>query len=191
MGFALCGSFCTFSRVIEPVAALTADGWSVTPIMSLQSAATDTRFGAAAHFREALEQICGCGVIDSIAAAEPIGPKKLFDVLVVAPATGNTIAKLAAGIADTPPTLAVKSHLRNNRPVVVAVSTNDGLGANAKNIGSLMARKHVYFVPFRQDDPLGKPNSVVADFELIGTAATAALRGEQVQPVLLEPAKSG
>ena len=191
MGFALCGSFCTFSRVIETVAALAASGWSVTPIMSFHSAATDTRFGAASHFRGALEQICRCAVIDSIAAAEPIGPKKLFDVLVVAPATGNTIAKLAAGIADTPPTLAVKSHLRNNRPVVVAVSTNDGLGANAKNIGCLMARKHIYFVPFRQDDPTGKPNSVVADFQLIGAAAEAALRGEQLQPVLLAPKKSG
>ncbi len=191
MGFALCGSFCTFSRVIETVAALAASGWSVTPIMSFHSAATDTRFGAASHFRGALEQICRCAVIDSIAAAEPIGPKKLFDVLVVAPATGNTIAKLAAGIADTPPTLAVKSHLRNNRPVVVAVSTNDGLGANAKNIGCLMARKHIYFVPFRQDDPTGKPNSVVADFQLIGAAAEAALRGEQLQPVLLAPEKSG
>ena len=191
MGFALCGSFCTFSRVIETVAALAASGWSVTPIMSFHSAATDTRFGAASHFRGALEQICRCAVIDSIAAAAPIGPKKLFDVLVVAPATGNTIAKLAAGIADTPPTLAVKSHLRNNRPVVVAVSTNDGLGANAKNIGCLMARKHIYFVPFRQDDPTGKPNSVVADFQLIGAAAEAALRGEQLQPVLLAPEKSG
>ncbi len=191
MGFALCGSFCTFSRVIETVAALAASGWSVTPIMSFHSAATDTRFGAASHFRGALEQICRCAVIDSIAAAEPIGPKKLFDVLVVAPATGNTIAKLAAGIADTPPTLAVKSHLRNNRPVVVAVSTNDGLGANAKNIGCLMSRKHIYFVPFRQDDPAGKPNSVVADFQRIGAAAEAALRGEQLQPVLLAPEKSG
>ncbi len=191
MGFALCGSFCTFSRVIETVAALAASGWSVTPIMSFHSAATDTRFGAASHFRGALEQICRCAVIDSIAAAEPIGPKKLFDVLVVAPATGNTIAKLASGIADTPPTLGVKSHLRNNRPVVVAVSTNDGLGANAKNIGCLMARKHIYFVPFRQDDPAGKPNSVVADFQLIGAAAEAALRGEQLQPVLLAPEKSG
>ena len=185
MGFALCGSFCTFSRVIETVAALVADGWNVTPVMSFQSASTDTRFGTAANFRTALTEICGQPLIDTIAAAEPIGPKKRFDVLVVAPATGNTLAKIAAGIADTPATLAVKSHLRNNRPVVVAVSTNDGLGGNAANIGALMARKHLFFVPFGQDDPAGKPNSLVADFSRIGETAEAALRGEQLQPVLL------
>lgn len=185
MGFALCGSFCTFSHVIETVAALVADGWNVTPVMSFQSACTDTRFGTAETFRTALTEICGQPIIDTIAAAEPIGPKKRFDVLVVAPATGNTLAKMAAGIADTPATLAVKSHLRNNRPVVVAVSTNDGLGGNAANIGTLMARKHLFFVPFGQDDPTGKPNSLVADFSRIGETATAALRGEQLQPVLL------
>ena len=178
MGFALCGSFCTFSRVIETVAALAADGWNVTPVMSFQSASTDTRFGTAEDCRAALTEICGQPIIDTIAAAEPIGPKKRFDVLVVAPATGNTLAKIAAGIADTPVTLAVKSHLRNNRPVVVAVSTNDGLGGNAANIGALMARKHLFFVPFGQDDPAGKPNSLVADFSRIGETAEAALSGE-------------
>ena len=185
MGFALCGSFCTFSRVIETVAALAADGWNVTPVMSFQSASTDTRVGTAEDFRAALTEICGQPIIDTIAAAEPIGPKKRFDVLVVAPATGNTLAKIAAGIADTPVTLAVKSHLRNNRPVVVAVSTNDGLGGNAANIGALMARKHLFFVPFGQDDPAGKPNSLVADFSRIGETAEAALSGEQLQPILL------
>ena len=185
MGFALCGSFCTFSRVIETVAALAADGWNVTPVMSFQSASTDTRFGTAEDFRAALTEICGQPIVDTIAAAEPIGPKKRFDVLVVAPATGNTLAKIAAGIADTPVTLAVKSHLRNNRPVVVAVSTNDGLGGNAANIGALMARKHLFFVPFGQDDPADKPNSLVADFSRIGETAEAALSGEQLQPILL------
>ena len=185
MGFALCGSFCTFSRVIETVAALAADGWNVTPVMSFQSASTDTRVGTAEDFRAALTEICGQPIIDTIAAAEPIGPKKRFDVLVVAPATGNTLAKIAAGIADTPVTLAVKSHLRNNRPVVVAVSTNDGLGGNAATIGALMARKHLFFVPFGQDDPAGKPNSLVADFSRIGETAEAALSGEQLQPILL------
>ena len=178
MGFALCGSFCTFSRVIETVAALAADGWNVTPVMSFQSASTDTRFGTAEDFRAALTEICGQPIVDTIAAAEPIGPKKRFDVLVVAPATGNTLAKIAAGIA-------VKSHLRNNRPVVVAVSTNDGLGGNAANIGALMARKHLFFVPFGQDDPADKPNSLVADFSRIGETAEAALSGEQLQPILL------
>lgn len=185
MGFALCGSFCTFARVLDTLAALVADGWEVTPIMSTQSATTDTRFGTSQSFRTRLSELCGRPVIDTIAAAEPIGPKKCLDVLVVAPATGNTLAKIAAGIADTPPTLAVKSHLRNERPVVLAVSTNDGLGGNGANIGALMARKHIYLVPFGQDDPKEKPNSLVADFSLIGATAEAALRRTQLQPLLL------
>lgn len=185
MGLALCGSFCTFERVLAAAEALTADGWTVTPILSFRAAHTDTRFGEAACTRGALERISGRPVIDTIPGAEPIGPKKLFDVLAVAPATGNTIAKLAAGIADTPVTLAVKSHLRNGGPVVIAVSTNDGLGANAANIGTLLARKHIFFVPFGQDDPENKPHSLVADFSRLGAAADAALNGRQLQPVLL------
>ena len=185
MGFALCGSFCTFATVLQTLADLVADGWQITPIMSPVSASLDTRFGRAADHRAKLEAICQTPVITTINGAEPIGPKKLFDVLVVAPATGNTLAKLATGIADTAVTLAVKSHLRNDRPVVLAVSTNDGLGANAASIGRLLARKHVYFVPFGQDDPTEKPNSLIADFTQIGATASLALQGKQLQPLLL------
>lgn len=185
VGFALTGSFCTFSQVVRAIELLAEHGWDVTPIMSTASRNTDTRFGKAADFVGKIEAICGKPMITSIAAAEPIGPKKLFDVLVVAPATGNTLAKIAAGIADTPVTLAVKSHLRNNRPVVLAVSTNDGLGANAASIGRLLARKYLYFVPFGQDDPAEKPNSLVADFGKIEETITAALENRQLQPLLM------
>lgn len=185
VGFALTGSFCTFSQVVRAIEQLAGHGWDVTPIMSTASHTTDTRFGSAADFVRKIEAICAKPMIASIAAAEPIGPKKLFDILVVAPATGNTLAKIAAGIADTPVTLAVKSHLRNNRPVVLAVSTNDGLGANAASIGKLLARKHLYFVPFGQDDPVEKPNSLVADFGKIEETVAAALENRQLQPLLL------
>ncbi len=185
VGFALTGSFCTFSQVVRAIEQLAGHGWDVTPIMSTASHTTDTRFGKAEDFVRKIEAVCAKPMITSIAAAEPIGPKKLFDVLVIAPATGNTLAKIAAGIADTPVTLAVKSHLRNNRPVVLAVSTNDGLGANAASIGRLLARKHLYFVPFGQDDPVEKPNSLVADFEKIEETVAAALGNRQLQPLLL------
>ena len=141
-----------------------------------------------ADFRQAAEEICGHRAVESIREAEPIGPKQLLDVLVIAPCTGNTLAKLAAGIADTAVTMAAKAHLRNGRPVVVAVSTNDGLGGAARNIGELLSRKHYYFVPFRQDDPVGKPTSLVAEMGLVTATVAAALRGEQIQPLLLGPA---
>lgn len=142
-------------------------------------------FGTAAHFRSRLESICGHDVWDTIEQVEPIGPKKLLDALIVAPATGNTLAKLACGIADTPVTLAVKAHLRNERPVILAVSSNDALAANAESIGRLLTRRHHYFVPMRQDAPHKKPRSVVADFSLLPQTVEAALRGEQLQPILL------
>lgn len=183
----MCGSFCTFSAVIAELARLKALGYDLYPIMSFASYRTDTRFGRAEDFVERVQGICERRIISTIAEAEPLGPKRVLDILIVAPATGNTIAKLAAGIADTPVTLAVKSHLRNLRPVLIAVSTNDALGQNAKNIGTLLARKHVYFVPCRQDDYAGKPNSVVADFSLIDAAALAALEGRQLEPLLLTP----
>ena len=164
--------------------ALVRRGWTVTPIMSEAAAGTDTRFGRAADFRREIEEICGAPPICGIAGAEPIGPKKLLDALVVEPATGNTLAKLAAGIADGPVTLAAKSHLRNGRPLILAVSTNDALGANAASIGRLAARKNVFFVPLGQDDPAGKPCSAVADFSLTGPAVLAALEGRQLQPAL-------
>jgi dipicolinate synthase subunit B len=158
---------------------------NILPILSETVAATDTRFGRAEAFRERAEIACGHRAMTSIPEVEPIGPKGLLDVLVIAPCTGNTLAKLAAGIADTAVTMAAKAHLRNGRPVVLAVSTNDGLAGAAKNIGELMARKHIYFVPFRQDDPEGKPTSLVADMTQVTAAIAAALEGRQLQPVLL------
>lgn len=183
IGFAMCGSFCTFSKVF-PVMERLAKEHTVYPIFSFVSASTDSRFGKASEFLERAEAICGQKVIKTIAEAEPIGPKKLLDMLVIAPCTGNTLAKLSHGIADTPVTMAAKSHLRNGRPVLVAVSTNDGLAGAAENIGRLMARKHYYFIPYGQDDPEKKPTSLVAHFELIPQAVELAAQGKQMQPLL-------
>jgi len=158
--------------------------YDVTPIMSENAFATDSRFGRAEDFRARIERAAGRPVIHTVAGAEPIGPKKLLDVLIIVPCTGNTIAKLAAGVTDSCVTMAAKAHLRNERPVVVAVSTNDALSANARNIGELLARKHYYFVPFYQDDPLTKPNSLVADFSLIEETVAAAMEQKQLQPLL-------
>lgn len=188
VGYAVSGSFCTWSSAMEALEEMTKRYQPVIPIVSEFAAATDTRFGEAEAFLRGMEDLCGHKVIRNILAAEPIGPKKLLDVLVIAPCTGNTLAKLAAGIADSAVTMAAKAHLRNNRPVVVAVSTNDGLGAAARNIGELLCRKNYYFVPFRQDDPVEKPTSLVADMTLVPATVAAALRGEQFQPVLLGPA---
>ena len=188
VGFALTGSFCTWEKTLAAMEATARVYPRLFPILSETAAATDTRFGRAADWRAQIGEICGRGIIDTIPAAEPIGPKGLLDVLVIAPCTGNTLAKLAAGIADTAVTMAAKAHLRNGRPVVVAVSTNDGLAGAARNIGELLCRKHYYFVPFRQDDPEVKPTSLVADFTLLPAAITAALEGRQLQPVLLGPA---
>ena len=185
VGFAVCGSFCTHEKVLEALARLTEEYETVIPIVSEISAFTDTRFGTSEDLLEQLEDLTGNEVLYSIPAVEPIGPKGLLDVLVVAPATGNTIAKLAAGITDTVVTMAVKAHLRNSRPVVIAVSSNDGLAAGAKNIGELLVRKNYYFVPFGQDDPQRKPCSLMADFTRIGETVEAALEGRQIQPVLL------
>lgn len=184
IGFAMCGSLCTFSQVFPVMELLTRD-YHVTPIFSTAAATIDSRFGTAAEHLAQAADICGAQVLKTISQVEPIGPKKLFDALIVAPCTGNTLAKLAHSIADTPVTMAVKSHLRNGRPVLIAVSTNDALGGAAENIGKLMARKHYYFVPFRQDDPKNKPTSMVADFSRIHEALDAALEGKQLQPVLL------
>lgn len=183
VGFAMCGSFCTFHKVIPEVEHLVTLGYHVIPIMSETAYSTDTRFGKAADFRNKLQTITGNAIIHSVFSAEPIGPKKLLDLLVIAPATGNTLAKLANGITDTPVTLACKAHLRNARPVLIAVSTNDALGTAAKNIGLLMNAKHMFFVPMRQDDPVKKPNSIVADFTQIPDAAAAALEDRQLQPM--------
>lgn len=184
VGFALTGSFCTYSKVF-PILELLSRDYQVTPIFTQAAYTTDSRFGLAQdHIREA-EEICGREAIHTISQAEPIGPRKLFDILAIAPCTGNTLAKLACGIADGPVTMAAKSHLRNGRPILLAPSTNDGLGAAAENIGKLLARKHIYFVPFGQDDPAEKPTSLVADFSQLPQALAAALEGRQLQPVLL------
>ena len=183
VGFAMCGSFCTFHKVIPEIENLVQRGYRVLPILSQTAYTTDTRFGKAADFNAKIEEITGNPIIHTIYAAEPIGPKKLLDALIVAPATGNTIAKLANGITDTSVTLACKAHLRNCRPVLLAVSTNDALGTAAKNKGLLMHAKHLYYVPMRQDDTQNKPNSVVADFAQIVPALEAALEDRQIQPI--------
>jgi dipicolinate synthase subunit B len=183
IGFALCGSFCTFNQAFPVMEAL-AKEHTLFPIFSSAAYETDTRFGTAASHIARAEQICGRSVIHTIAQAEPIGPKKMLDVLVIAPCTGNTLAKLAHSIADGPVTMAVKSHLRNGRPVLIAPSTNDALAGAAENIGKLLARKHYYFVPFRQDDPYGKPTSMIADYALLPDAVNAAAEGRQLQPIL-------
>lgn len=188
LGFAMCGSFCTFDAVLTQLEAMRAEFPKIIPIMSTVSYETDTRFGTASDFRTRLEAACGQPIIHTIAQAEPIGPKKLLDVLVIAPCTGNTLAKLANGIADTPVTLAAKAHLRNERPIVIAVSTNDALAGNAENIGKLLARGHYFFVPMRQDNAQKKPRSVVADFTRLLDTIRAALNGEQIQPILAAPA---
>ena len=184
IGFALCGSFCTYAQVFPIMEAL-AQKHTLIPIFSPVSYTTDTRFGTAnGHIRRATE-ICGLEPLHTIAQVEPIGPKKLLDALIIAPCTGNTLAKLAHSIADTSVTMAAKSHLRNGRPVLIAISTNDALAGAAENIGKLLARKNYYFVPFRQDDALGKPTSMIADLTLLPAALESALEGRQLQPLLV------
>lgn len=184
VGCAMTGSFCTFERVFEVWRRLRELGAEIVPIMSFNAADTDTRFYAAAEARRIFEEISGRKILKTIAEVEPVGPKKLLDVLVIAPCTGNTMAKLANGIADTPVTLAAKSHLRNGRPVLIAPSSNDALGANALNIGKLLNLKQIFFVPFCQDDPENKPNSIVAHFEKIPESIAYSLQNRQIQPIL-------
>lgn len=187
VGFALTGSFCTLEKAVNALEETAKEYPNLTPILSETTASTDTRFGRAEAWEERVELVCGRRAMRSIREAEPIGPKGLLDVLVIAPCTGNTLAKLAAGIADTAVTMAAKAHLRNGRPVVLAISTNDGLAGAARNIGELLCRKQYYFVPFRQDDPVAKPTSLVADFSRLPAAIAAALEGRQLQPLLLGP----
>lgn len=184
IGFALCGSYCTYDRVFPVIETLSKSN-RILPILSEAAYTTDSRFGTAEHWKTRLEEICGCPPLHLISQVEPIGPKGLLDILVIAPCTGNTLAKLAHSIADGPVTMAAKSHLRNGRPVLVAVSTNDGLAGAGENIGRLLARKHYYFVPFGQDDAVKKPTSLVADFSKIPPAMEAAMEGKQIQPLLL------
>ena len=184
VGFALCGSFCTYDRIFPGMERLT-KSYDIIPIFSQSAYTTDSRFGTADDHIAKAEAICGKPPLHTLAEVEPIGPKRLLDALVIAPCTGNTLAKLAHSIADGPVTMAAKSHLRNGRPVVVAISTNDALGGAAENIGKLLARKHYFFVPFGQDDAFGKPTSVVADFSKIPQTLEQALEGKQLQPLLL------
>ncbi len=184
LGFAMCGSFCTFNKVIPYIEELKKSGMDIYPIMSFNAYNTDTRFGTAKSFNSRIEQICGRDIIHSITTAEPIGPKNLIDALVIAPCTGNTLAKLTTGIADTPVTLAAKSTLRNGNPVIIAISTNDALSNAAKNIGNLLNYKNIYFVPYSQDDSEKKPTSIVADFSEIKDTVLHALTGKQLQPII-------
>ena len=185
IGFILTGSFCTFSKTIPKIQELVKKGAEVLPIMSYNAYNLDTKFGNAQDFIDEIQKITNKEVIHTIQDAEPIGPKKLTDVMIIAPASGNTMAKLANDIIDTPATMATKSHLRNNNPVVIAPSTNNGLSGNAENIGKLLNRKNYYFVPFKQDNPITKPRSVVFNPEYIEKTIEYALQGKQIQPILL------
>lgn len=184
IGFALTGSFCTFDKAIEQMKILKSAGHNVTPIMSFHAYNLDTKFGKAADFINSIENVCENEIIHTIQDAEPIGPKKKFDILIIEPCSGNTLAKLATGIVDTPVLMAAKSHLRNARPLLLAVSTNDALGNSAKNIGFLLNIKNIYFIPFGQDDIYRKPRSIVADFKLTELAVHSALTGVQMQPIV-------
>ena len=184
IGFAMCGSFCTFQKALDAAKNLKSAGADIIPIMSETAYSTDTRFGTALNFRKELEEIAGRQILHTVYETEPIGPKKLLDALVILPCTGNTLAKLSNAVADSSVTLAAKAHLRNKRPLVIGVSTNDGLGAAAENIGRLLARKHCFFVPFGQDDYIHKPNSLVADFTKLNITINDALENKQFQPIL-------
>ena len=185
IGYAFCGSFCTLSASLAALRRLVSDGAQVQPILSETVAATDTRFYMAADFRREVEELCGRPVICSITEAEPLGPRAPLEFLIVAPCTGNTLAKLAHGITDTAVTMAMKAHLRTDRPLLLALASNDALTANLPNLGRLAVRRSVYFVPMRQDDPLGKPGSLVADFSRLPEAYAAAREGRQLRPVFL------
>ena len=185
VGFAMCGSYCSIGGALSALKSLIAAGYSVIPILSESAASTETRFGRAGELIETLEGLTGNSVIKTITSAEPIGPRKLLDALIIDPCTGTTLSRLANGLADTAVSLACKAHVRNGRPVVVGVSTNDALSGNAQNIGKLLSRKYFFFVPFRQDDPYGKPCSMIADHSLVPETLEAALGGRQLQPLVL------
>lgn len=184
IGYALTGSFCTLEAAVTQLEGIVAAGANVIPIISNNVNDMDTRFGKADVLKDRLIQTTGNQIIKTISQAEPIGPKRLLDILVVCPCTGNTLAKIAAGVSDTPVTMAVKAQLRNNRPVVIAISTNDGLSSNAQNIGKLLNVKNIYFVPFGQDDPVSKKTSLIAKNELVARTLELALEEVQLQPLL-------
>ncbi len=183
VGYAVCGSFCTHSNVIPAVKNLIENGYEIQPIMSEVSYSTDTRFGKAEDLRNELERLCDRKVFHTVKESEPIGPKKLLDALIIAPCTGNTLGKIAGGITDSCVTMAAKAHLRNEKPLILALATNDALGASAENFGKLLNIKGIYFVPLGQDDPKNKPKSMIAHFELIPQTLKYALDGKQIQPI--------
>lgn len=187
VGFAITGSFCTFDKITQVIDGLVQDGVHVIPIFSNMAQSLDTRFGQAKEFMEEIEEKTGHKAIKTIAQAEPIGPKDYLDILVIAPCTGNTMAKLCNGIIDTPVLMAAKAHLRNEKPLVISMSTNDALGMNMKNIGMLMNMKNIYFVPFGQDNYQKKPNSMIAHVDLISETIEEALQGRQLQPLVRSP----
>ncbi|MDF2800526.1 MAG: dipicolinic acid synthetase, subunit [Anaerocolumna sp.] len=187
IGIALTGSFCTFDKTFEEIEKLLADGANVYPILSFNSQKIDSRFGKAADFYTKLVELTGHEPITTIEDAEPIGPKNMFDVMAVIPCTGNSLAKMANGITDTPVLMAAKAHIRNNKPLVISLATNDALGVNLKNIGTLINQKNIYFVPFGQDSPMGKPKSMIAHTNLLSQTLENALEGKQIQPVILSP----
>ncbi len=185
IGYALCGSFCTLSRSVELLETLTEKGYDILPIISEITAATDTRFGKAAELVDRVERICCRAAVRSIPEAEPLGPSIPLEALMICPCTGNTLAKLAGGITDATVCMAAKAHLRSDRPLLITLASNDALSANLRNIGTLLSRKNVYFTPLRQDDPLSKPHSLVADFDQVSAALEAALEGRQLRPLFL------
>lgn len=185
IGFAFCGSFCTFAPAIEQLKHLADIGHELVPIMSFNASSIDTRFGTAAEHISKIEAICGRSIIKTIEAAEPLGPREKLDMLIICPCTGNTLAKLALGVTDTPVTMAAKAHLRCDRPLLIALATNDGLSANLSNLNVMQKRKSVYFVPLTQDDPEHKPHSIVCSFDKLTDSLYAALRGEQLRPLFL------
>ena len=186
LGYAFCGSFCTINKSLAVLKELAIQDIDITPIMSEITYSTDTRFAKSSEFNAAVEEICGKKIIHTVPAAEPIGPKNLLDAIIVAPCTGNTASKIALGITDTTVTMAVKASLRNNIPVIIAIASNDALGASAKNIGILQNTKNIFFVPYTQDDPIGKNNSLVCDFTKIPETFESALSGKQIQPMLIK-----
>lgn len=184
-GFALCGSYCTFEKAINQIRFLISKGIEIFPIMSENAYSTDTRFGKAEDHIKAIEEICNKKIIHTITEAEPIGPKKELDIMIIEPCTGNTVAKIANGIVDTSVTLAAKAHLRNEKPLLIAVSTNDALSGAASNIGKLMNTKNIFFVPLKQDNPIAKPRSIVADFDKTYDSIIAAINNKQIQPIII------
>ena len=184
LGYAMCGSFCTLKKSVNTLKTLKEKGYNVTPIMSDIVFNTNTRFYTCDDLKRDVEEICQNKIISTVVEAEPIGPRKLFDVLVVCPCTGNTLSKICNGITDTSVTMAVKAHLRNKKPVVIAIATNDALGNCAKNIGTMLNSKNIFFVPFDQDDPFGKNNSLISDFNLLDKTIEYSIKGEQIQPII-------